>query len=62
MSANAKGKQRAMPDDEPDSSTHETDTGSGMEFSVRFTDGSVDLHQLWVGEREAVREVKRRVR
>lgn len=34
----------------------------GMSFSIRFTEGQEDLVDLWVGEKESVREVKRRVR
>lgn len=33
-----------------------------MSFSIRFTEGQEDLVDLWVGEKESVREVKRRVR
>ncbi|BGP45916.1 hypothetical protein JCM10450v2_001751 [Rhodotorula kratochvilovae] len=36
---------------------------TGLSFCVRFTDGQTeDLLDLWVGEKESVREVKRRLR
>ncbi|SCZ97409.1 BZ3500_MvSof-1268-A1-R1_Chr4-2g07195 [Microbotryum saponariae] len=35
---------------------------TGMAFSIRFTDGSEDLLDLCVGEKESVAEVKRRIR
>ncbi|KAK4053810.1 hypothetical protein OIV83_001466 [Microbotryomycetes sp. JL201] len=35
---------------------------AGMSFCVRFTDGSEDLLDIWVGERESVGQVKRRIR
>lgn len=45
-----------------DSSMAGSPTGpAGMSFSVRFTDGSEDLLDIWVGERESVGQVKRRV-
>ena len=44
-----------------DSRDDEADGPAGMSFSVRFTEGQEDLVDLWVGERESVREVKRRV-
>ncbi|GAA5938698.1 hypothetical protein JCM3775_001966 [Rhodotorula graminis] len=46
-------------DDEGRSSAQPT----GFSFCVRFTDGQTDdLLDLWVGEKESVREVKRRLR
>lgn len=53
LNGNEKGKRpaEALP------------TPQGLVFNVRFTDGSTDdLLSLWVGEREAVRDVKRRIR
>ncbi|KAM0753899.1 hypothetical protein T439DRAFT_378013 [Meredithblackwellia eburnea MCA 4105] len=35
---------------------------AGMSFNIRFTEGQEDLLDLWVGEKESVREVKRRIR
>jgi hypothetical protein len=58
MSVKGKGKQCVAS--EIDGSAV-LDTSRAMEASVRFTDSSEDLRQLWVGEREPVREVKRRV-
>lgn len=44
------------------SDREEDDVGArGMSLSVRFTDGGEDLVDLWVGGRETVRDVKRRV-
>lgn len=61
-----KGKGRA---DRPhgrdvrDPTAPDDDDGpAGMSFSIRFTEGQEDLVDLWVGEKESVREVKRRVR
>lgn len=46
------------PDDE-----NEAAAPTGLSFCVRFTDGTTaDVLDLWVGEKENVREVKRRVR
>jgi hypothetical protein len=60
LAASHKGKGRALPD------ALESDAGEegkgGMCFSLRFTEGEGDLVDLWVGERETVREVKQRVR
>jgi hypothetical protein len=54
--SSAKGKERA--DD-----VAEQLAPTGLIFNVRFTDGATeDVLALWVGEREAVRDVKRRVR
>ena len=48
-----KGKGKAIPDDEE----------QGLSFGIRFTDGQTpDLVNLWVGHRETVRDLKRRVR
>lgn len=48
----SKGKGRAQPDEE-----------QGLSFGIRFTDGQTpDLVDLWVGHRETVRDLKRRVR
>lgn len=50
-SAKGKGKGRALLDDE-----------QGLSFGIRFTDGQTpDLVDLWVGHRETVRDLKRRV-
>lgn len=52
-SAKGKGKGRALPDEEE----------QGLSFGIRFTDGQTpDLVDLWVGHRETVRDLKRRVR
>lgn len=62
-----KGKGRAVDvprdgDDDDDEGGRPT-APTGLSFCVRFTDGQTDdLVDLWVGERESVREVKRRVR
>lgn len=48
----SKGKGRAQTDEE-----------QGLSFGIRFTDGQTpDLVDLWVGHRETVRDLKRRVR
>ncbi|GJN88677.1 hypothetical protein Rhopal_001643-T1 [Rhodotorula paludigena] len=62
-----KGKGRAVevgvegtgsPDDEGEAAGP-----TGLSFCVRFTDGTTaDVLDLWVGEKENVREVKRRLR
>ncbi|GAA5883400.1 hypothetical protein JCM3774_004148 [Rhodotorula dairenensis] len=52
--SNGKGKERAVPDDADE---------DGLSFGVRFTDGQTpDLVDLWVGHRETVRDLKRRLR
>ncbi|TNY23689.1 DUF2407 C-terminal domain-containing protein [Rhodotorula diobovata] len=62
-----KGKGRAVDvprdgDDDDDEGGRPT-APTGLSFCVRFTDGQTDdLVDLWVGERESVREVKRRLR
>ncbi|KAL8278484.1 hypothetical protein RQP46_009174 [Phenoliferia psychrophenolica] len=53
------GGRRDLIDEEDDEAR---DGPAGMSFSVRFTEGQEDLVDLWVGERESVREVKRRIR
>lgn len=35
---------------------------SDESFSIRFTDGTPDLRDLWIGSSETVREVQRRIR
>ncbi|SCV69269.1 BQ2448_2289 [Microbotryum intermedium] len=72
--ASAKGKAKAVKDDEavghPLVHGHDYGEGgatsssvpTGMAFSIRFTDGSEDLMDLWAGEKESVAEVKRRIR
>ncbi|GAA5867832.1 hypothetical protein JCM1840_003459 [Sporobolomyces johnsonii] len=69
LGASRKGKARAIELDDdaigsaaPGGAALE-DGPTGMSFSVRFTDGSTeDLLDLWVGEKETVRDVKRRLR
>lgn len=57
-SNSSKGKARADDDD-----VQATEGTTGLTFNVRFTDGKTeDVLSLLVGEKEAVREVKRRVR
>lgn len=54
-SSKGKGKERALPDDADEG-------GRGLSFGIRFTDGQTpDLVDLWVGHRETVRDLKRRV-
>ncbi|GAA5925813.1 hypothetical protein JCM1841_006323 [Sporobolomyces salmonicolor] len=69
LGASRKGKARAI--EAVDDAVGPTARGgaalddgpTGMSFSVRFTDGSTeDVLDLWVGERETVRDVKRRLR
>ncbi|GAA5894533.1 hypothetical protein JCM5296_005122 [Sporobolomyces johnsonii] len=69
LGASRKGKTRAIElDDDAIGSAARggaalEDGPTGMSFSVRFTDGSTeDLLDLWVGEKETVRDVKRRLR
>ncbi|GAA5874259.1 hypothetical protein JCM8547_007807 [Rhodosporidiobolus lusitaniae] len=66
LGASRKGKGRAV---EPvEASQGEVGGGestgpAGLSFCVRFTDGQTeDVLDLWVGEKEPVREVKRRIR
>ncbi|GAA5822628.1 hypothetical protein JCM11251_004323 [Rhodosporidiobolus azoricus] len=59
LGASRKGKERAV---------ETTDEAGGrgpggLSFCVRFTDGQTDdLLDLWVGEKDSVKEVKRRIR
>ncbi|GAA5916152.1 hypothetical protein JCM6882_005399 [Rhodosporidiobolus microsporus] len=66
LGASRKGKERAVfpPDAEEDEEEDERGKGpAGLSFCVRFTDGQTeDLLDLWVGEKEPVKEVKRRIR
>lgn len=62
-----KGKGRAndspSPDGSSDQAVDDAEPRKKLVFCVRFTDGQTeDLVDLWVGEKETVREVKRRVR
>ncbi|BGO97544.1 uncharacterized protein family UPF0645, transmembrane [Rhodotorula toruloides] len=62
-----KGKGRATespsPDGASDQAVDDTEPRKKLVFCVRFTDGQTeDLVDLWVGEKETVREVKRRIR
>lgn len=62
-----KGKGRATDSPSPDGSSEQAAEESvrqkKLSFCARFTDGQTeDLIDLWVGEKETVREVKRRVR
>lgn len=62
----AKGKARAFPldhDDGGDDDASPTTTPpTGLSFCVRFTDGTTeDILDLYVTDRETVRDVKRRV-
>ena len=74
LGANSKGKGKAVEhatangqaDLSANGRSGDSSAGSptgpaGMSFSVRFTDGSQDLLDIWVGERESVGQVKRRV-
>ncbi|GAA5837560.1 hypothetical protein JCM9279_006788 [Rhodotorula babjevae] len=50
-------------DDDDDDERRSSAQPTGLSFCVRFTDGQTDdLLDLWVGEKESVREVKRRLR
>ncbi|KDE06544.1 hypothetical protein MVLG_03193 [Microbotryum lychnidis-dioicae p1A1 Lamole] len=72
--ASAKGKAKAVNDDEAvgqallsghdfgEDGERSSSGPTGMAFSIRFTDGSEDLLDLCVGEKESVAEVKRRIR
>ncbi|BGO89436.1 hypothetical protein NBRC10512_006354 [Rhodotorula toruloides] len=62
-----KGKGRAndspSPDGSSDQAVDDAEPRKKLVFCVRFTDGQTeDLVDLWVGEKETVREVKRRIR
>ncbi|BGP05876.1 DSC E3 ubiquitin ligase complex subunit 3 [Rhodotorula toruloides] len=62
-----KGKGRATdspsPDGSSDQAVDDAEPRKKLVFCVRFTDGQTeDLVDLWVGEKETVREVKRRIR
>ncbi|BGP29906.1 hypothetical protein JCM10296v2_001658 [Rhodotorula toruloides] len=62
-----KGKGRATDSPSLDGSSDQAADDVGRQkklvFCVRFTDGQTeDLVDLWVGEKETVREVKRRIR
>ncbi|BGP22661.1 hypothetical protein Rt10032_c08g3530 [Rhodotorula toruloides] len=61
-----KGKGRAdspSPDGSSDVGVEDAARQKKLSFCVRFTDGQTeDLVDLWVGEKETVREVKRRIR
>lgn len=60
VSRSDKGKGRATRDDDESTSTDDGD--QGLSVGVRFTDGQTqDLVDLWVGARESVRDLKRRV-
>lgn len=55
VNQNARGRGDGGPDQ------HEAATPIGMSFSIRFTDGSPDLVDMYVSAHESVREVKNRV-
>ncbi|GAA6006362.1 hypothetical protein JCM10207_000617 [Rhodosporidiobolus poonsookiae] len=60
-----KGKGRAvdLDDEAHDLDEQQPAQPTGLSFCVRFTDGETsDVTDLWVGEKESVREVKRRLR
>ncbi|GAA6060156.1 hypothetical protein JCM10212_001453 [Sporobolomyces blumeae] len=61
-----KGKAKANPHDDPSDANDRVDERAhptGYSYCVRFTDGvTPDVVDLWVGEKESVREVKRRLR
>lgn len=59
----SKGKGRATrDDDERMSNGGDNQDHDGLSVGVRFTDGQTqDLVDLWVGARESVRDLKRRV-
>ncbi|GAA5978755.1 hypothetical protein JCM10908_004471 [Rhodotorula pacifica] len=62
-SAKGKGKARALPTDDDQDDEEAGEGHDGMSFGVRFTDGQTpDLVDLWVGQRETVRDLKRRIR
>ncbi|KAK4058836.1 hypothetical protein OIO90_000282 [Microbotryomycetes sp. JL221] len=52
----------AIDDDEDEDGSTTRPGPAGMSFCVRFTDGSEDLLDIWVGEKESVGQVKRRIR
>ncbi|GAA5984628.1 hypothetical protein JCM11641_004545 [Rhodosporidiobolus odoratus] len=62
LGASKKGKGKAV--DDVGVAGGESGAGpTGLCFCVRFTDGQTDdLVDLWVGEKDSVREVKRRIR
>ncbi|GAA5949151.1 hypothetical protein JCM10213_007107 [Rhodosporidiobolus nylandii] len=64
LGASRKGKGRAVDEDAAAAGEDDGRTApTGLCFCVRFTDGQTDdLLDLWVGEKESVREVKRRIR
>ncbi|KAM0792312.1 hypothetical protein ACM66B_004998 [Microbotryomycetes sp. NB124-2] len=53
---------QALDDAQDSTDAASADGPAGMSFCVRFTDGSEDLLDIWVGERESVGQVKRRIR
>ncbi|GAA6050073.1 hypothetical protein JCM3770_001356 [Rhodotorula araucariae] len=64
-----KGKARAVEPslgaegDDADEDERPRAEPTGLSFCVRFTDGHTeDVRDLWVGEKDSVREVKRRLR
>lgn len=59
-----KGKSSQLRHDDDDhdhDDDEEAALPAGLSFGIRFTDGEEDLTELWVGEKETVRDVKRRV-
>ncbi|GAA6029382.1 hypothetical protein JCM8097_003648 [Rhodosporidiobolus ruineniae] len=63
LGAARKGKGRAVDEDKAEGDNAAPTGPTGLSFCVRFTDGQTDdVLDLWVGEKESVRELKRRIR